>query len=260
MRPPLAAPVVVVLLVASGCLGFGGPDRPPSDDRAEATVADARAAVTDVTAYRTRIDGQVVAQDGDDRLSASFDGNIRVNASQRRLNATVRASDGGQGAGLSSGTRRAYVDNYTAYSECRVGWERRNLSEGRPWIDYTPAGQQLLLLNNTDVYWRGTETVDGTEAALVVAYPTEEELQVTSEVTGTEQTDFEDASLENATVRLWVDTSTDRPVRAQREIELSDGGATATATVTFRFRGYDEPTTADTLRVTDDTVVRELGC
>jgi hypothetical protein len=60
------------------------------------------------------------------------------------------------------------LTGYTAYRECaRVGRERENLPRSARWLGYTPIGEQLAPLDRTDVYWRGTGTVDGTEAAVL---------------------------------------------------------------------------------------------
>ena len=55
--------------------------------------------------------------------------------------------------------------------------------------------------------------------------------------------DFDDGNVENATVTVWLDTRTDLPIKARREITAGKGGATATADATYRFTNYDEPTT-----------------
>jgi hypothetical protein len=51
-----------------------------------------------------------------------------------------------------------------------------------------------------------------------------------------------DANVQNVTVTVWLDTETDLPVKARREIEVAKGDTTATVTVSYRFTDYDEPT------------------
>ena len=136
MRPALPVLLLAMLLVTAGCLGgVFGPSRPPSDERA--------------------LDGRAEATGDDDSPSVDLSGSGAANVTRRRLNATTRAR----------GTARSsYVDGHTAYTECaRIGWARENLTRSAPWVDYTPLGQQLEVLDRSNVYWRGTRTVDGTE-------------------------------------------------------------------------------------------------
>lgn len=245
MRQSLPVLLLVVALVTSGCAGVLGPSRAPSDQRAVDAVDRSRAAMQDVTSYRTEVDGHVEATGDGEQVTVDMTGDVVVDVSARQMNATGEVEDASHGGGPAfDSTQSTYVDGYTASVECpRVGWARQNLSADNPWTTYTPAGQQLALLNRTNVYWRGTETVDGVETAVVVAYPTEEELESVPGIEGRGAADFEDANLENATVTVWLDTRTDRPVKAQREIRASRGGSTATAVSTFRFTDYDEPAT-----------------
>lgn len=245
MRPSLPVLLLAVALVTSGCAGSLGPSRAPSDERAVDAVGRSQAAMQEVTSYRTEVDGRVEATGDGEQVTVSVTGDVVVDVAARKMNATGEIEDANHATGPGfDPTQSTYVDGYTASIECsRVGWARQNLSTDHPWTTYTPAGQQLALLNRTNVYWRGTETVDGTETAVVVAYPTEEELESVPGIEGRGAADFEDANLENATVTVWLDTETDRPVMARREIRVARGGSTATAVSTFRFTGYDEPTT-----------------
>jgi hypothetical protein len=134
-------------------------------------------AMADVTSYRTTIDGRVEATGNDEQVTLLVDGAVTVNASTQEMNATGRIREQ-SGTRARSETQMTYVTGYTAFSECtRMGWERQNLSQTRAWLTYTPVGQQLGVLNETNVYWNGTETVDGAETAVVTAYPSEQQLQ-----------------------------------------------------------------------------------
>lgn len=239
---PLAL-VLAVVLVTAGCSAVFGSSRPPSDGRALDAVNRSQESLAAVESYRFTLDGHVTATDGEERASFDVAGEGVVNVSRQRLNATARASDGS--TFVHDDTRSAYVTGYTAYTECRVGWGRENLTRSTPWVGHTPLGRELALLNRTDVYWRGTDTVNGTEAAVVVAYPTEEELQSVADARGTGAANFEDANVQNVTETVWFDTETWRPLKVQREVRIEGGvfsSSRATATVTLRFTGYDRPT------------------
>ena len=242
MRPPLATAVVAVLLLSAGCLGSSGPDRAPSDQRALDALDRARTATSDLTSYRAVIDGRVVASAEDEQVSFGIAGEVWVNATTQRLNATGQLVGGPQ-SGYGDGTSTTYIDGYTASIECsRIGWERQNLSQAEPWLTYGPIGQHLALMNRTEVYWRGTETVDGRNASVIVAYPTAEDIEAV-DVRSVGMTDaIESANVENITVKLWLDTATDLPIQVSRDVRASQEGASTRANGTYRFVGFDEPT------------------
>lgn len=251
MRSALRALLFAALLVTTGCLGLFGPDRPPSDQRAVDAVDRSVAALADVDTYRFSLDGEARASRGDEQVRVDVTGEGVVDVAGRRMNVTTRARDA---------TRTVYVSNRTAYTECaRMGWGRQNLSASTRWVNVTPAGEQFALLDRTDVYWRGTETVNRTEAAVVVAYPTKEELQSVARARGTELTDLSGANVQNVTVTVWIDAETNLPLKARRDVELKRNGVAGSATVTFRFSGYDEPATV-TRPAFDEDSVWEMGC
>lgn len=257
MRPPLAALLLVAVLLTSGCLG--GPSRPPSDQRALDALNHSQDAMAEVTSYRTTVDGRVTATGNDEERTVSLTGTVAVNASTQQMNATASAGERQNFPGR-SGTQRTYIDGYTTYAECaRINWERQNLSESRPWLTYTPVGQQLAVLDETNVYWNGTEPVDGREAGVILAHPTQDELQAVPNVRNSGASDIADSNLDNATLRLWIDTDSGRPLKARRHIRVSESGTTATATVTFRFTDYNEPTTV-TVPELDDETFWNTGC
>jgi hypothetical protein len=234
MRPALPALLLAAMLVTVGCLGVDpfGPSRPPSDERALDAVDRSRAAA-DVDSYRFAVDGRVEATGNGESLSVDLDGSGVVNASRRRMSATSRAR---------GTTRSTYVTGDTAYTECpRMGWERENLTRSTPWLDYTPLGRQLALLDRSRVYWHGTGSVDGTDAAVVTARPTERELRAVADARGTGGPDLDDGNVRNVTVTAWIDVGTDRLLRTRTDVRVARRGATATATLTTRFTDYGEP-------------------
>lgn len=258
MRPPRVSVLVAAMLVLSGCLGLGGSDLPPSDQRAVAALENAQEAVHRIDSYRATIDGHVSARSADESAALDFTVEEAANVTTREVNATVEVSARG-GSPFDSGTRMTYISGYRAYSECaRMGWGRHNLSSDRSWVSYTSVGQQLALLNRTNVYWEGAGTVDGAEASVIVAHPTKAQLQGGPTVQNSRVTDFEGATVDNAPVRVWLSNRTDRPLKARREIEISRDGATATATATIRFRAYNGPMPISRPSIGD--TLWEFGC
>jgi hypothetical protein len=254
VRPPLAV-LLAVVLVSAGCLGPLGSSRPPSDQRAVDALDRTDRALETVTSYRVRTDGTATLSAGDREETQTLTARTRVNVTAREANSTGRQSDPFlQG----TGERRAYVSGYTAYTECRLhGWGRRNLSASRPWTAYTPVGSQLAVFDRAPVYWRGTQRLDGREAAVVRATPTREELAAAPGLWSI-SVDPDDAVLRNATLTLWLDTETWRPRQLRHESVWRNGGEVR-LTATVQFDGYDEPTTVARPSFTQEEI-RPGGC
>lgn len=250
MRSTLPALLLAVALVTAGCASVLGPDRPPSDPRATDAVNRSVAASADVQSYRFTVDADVSASKGDRSMRVDMTGAGRVDVAGQRMHVTTE-SDGE--------TRETYVDGTASYTECpRFGWTRQNISSSARWLNYTPVGQQLALLQRTDVYYRGNGTVDGADAVVVEAYPTKGELQSVAEAQRSEVAELDGANIQNVTVTVWIDRASGRLLKAERYIKLKRSGATAEATVTFRFTDYEEPVTVD--RPEFDGIKREVGC
>lgn len=221
-----------VLVVLAGCGGVLD-QRPPSDDRAVQVRSDVLDAVSGVESYRFVTDFQAEASDGEDRETVRMSTSGKVSVADRRLQATTTFRDETYGS---------YVAGSRIYTECARpwgGWAVENASVDQRWLNLTPLGRQVALLEQSRVYWVGTETVDGREAAVIEARPTARELQEhSSEIRGGVLTG---SPFENATLRVWVDTETHLPVKTVLSIDVRKGGSTATATATTTFSAYGEP-------------------
>ncbi len=251
MRPPIAVLLLAGLLLTSGCLGYTDDTRPPSDEEALDAVERSRSALDDVTAYRAVINGTTSATSDDQQVTVPVRGDTVVNVSNRKISGSMHVRDE---------TRRFYVTDWTAYSECRLtGWGRQGLPAAGRWIDLTPAGEQLALLNRTAVYWEGTAKLDGTETAVIRAHPDESEFVAGPNVVGIRPTDPDAVNIVNTTVTVWISTETWRPVRSQRTLVLEKGGATATLNATWQFTKYNEPLNV-TRPAINESRVRSGGC
>lgn len=233
--------LVAVLLLTAGCQGLYGPSNAPSDQRAVEALNHTQAEVPNIKSYRFTVDGQVQIHDNSRTESVDVTGGGIVNVNRQRMNLTV-GTRGDTPLGH-PGPRVAYLEGYTLDMECsRMGWARYNLTESPRWFNYTPLGQQLALLDRTNVYWNGTETVNGIETAVVTAHPTEKQLQRNQNLPSGNGVTQGGANFQNATVRVWINTGTNRILKVQREIHVHGDGATAVATITFHFSDYNEPT------------------
>lgn len=257
MYRPIAGLLVAWLLVTAGCSGVLGEQREPSDTRAQDALNRSRATLEDVNSYRVTHDG-TARMVGDDReVSAALNGDIAVNVTSREMNSTAQVEDP---TTPMPGVRRTYVNGYTALTECRLaGWGRRNLSESRDWFDHTPIGEQFAVLSRTPVYWVGTDRLNGTEAAVIVAHPTKKELLAGAGVWTLEPREPAQANFRNATLRLWISTETWRPLRIHRESNWRVGGASVTLSATWRIGAYDKSTNVTRPSIPESRI-REDGC
>jgi hypothetical protein len=241
-RPPVWLVLALVLLSGCSALGFqsGETPAPPSDQRALDALNRSQSALDDLESYRFSTEATVsVAADGESRTVA-VDGDGAVNLTTRRMRSTFEFDD--TGSSLRPGERTTYVVGDTVYAACggpTGGWERRNVTAD-DWADATPLGRQLALLESTNVYWRGTETVNGTEAGVVVGYPSKEELATTSAATR-DSVNWDRVTVQNATVRLYVDTDTGRPLKSVQRVDIEMRGASGTATFELAYWGFDRP-------------------
>lgn len=249
MRPPRVVLAVVIVVVLSGCLGFGGP--PPSDPGAEAVVDDAADAASEVDTYRF---------DGDIRIVASSDGETRrvsvnhvgaVNRSTQRLwsNTTFKGD-----------VRRTFVVGNQAYMECQSpwGWGVENVSEDgeTEWRSTDPLGRQVDLLQSSPVYWAGNETIDGVEVHVIEARPSEETLR---EYGDRRRGSVFGPEIEDATFTAYVVKDSGRIVKTVLDFTVTGDGANADAHMTTRFTDYGADVT---VTVPDEAVThpREFGC
>jgi hypothetical protein len=251
MRRLVLAVCFVSLL--AGCGTFLGDSPPPSDERAVAAIEEANSSIATVETYRFDMEMDVAASDGEQSRTVRVDGGGAVNVSAKRMQATSRTQDQ---------TIQSYVDGYKAYQGCQEPWGGyavENVSRSEPWATATPLHRQLLLFERSNVYWQGNETLDGNRTVLITASPSAETIESLMNRRQAGDMDLNRGSLENATARLWLAPDTNRPVQSELRIKISQRGATATATLTVRYRDYGEPTAISIPPdVYDDPY--ELGC
>lgn len=79
-----------------------------------------------------------------------------------------------------------------------------NLSRDHGWEAHTPLGNQLELLERTNVYWGGgeTESIDGNRTTVIDAHPSKQTLVDFSKRRQRETTDIKDVTLKNATLGI----------------------------------------------------------
>lgn len=244
---------VCFLSLLTGCSALLSDSPPPSDERAVAAIEEANSSIAAVDTYRFEMEMHVVASDGEQSRTVRVDGEGAVNVSAKRMAATSRTQ--GQ-------TVESYVDGYRAYQGCQKPWGGyavENVSKSEPWATATPLHRQVLLFERSNVYWQGNETFDGNRTVHVTASPSAETIESLMDRRQAGDMDLNRGSLENATARLWLDPDTNRPVKAELRMKISQRGATATATLTVQYSDYGEPTAISIPPdVYDDPY--ELGC
>lgn len=226
--------LLVAIVLLTGCSGLTG-GHPPSDQRAVELRNQTEAYVDSVSTYR-------------------YDGKIRVYASKRDRSRSVTGDTNGSvdrrhrlfhGVSTVNGKRsESYTDGYRTYSECGRpwgGWSVENRSRSEDWLALTPLGRQMMLLERSNVYWRGNRTVDGDRTVLLVAYPSKKTLSDPSSATEADPVALHQESVKNVTVELWVDPETGQPVQSLLKVTVERGGATAVATIRLEYADYGAP-------------------
>ena len=226
--------VLAAMILLAGCSAMGDP-APPSDERALTVLNETTAAVEQVETYSVDQETYVRAegQDGSRTVRVSGTGNVDRQRQRMWMQATVDGT-----------TKQSYIDGFTGYKECGGMWDDyvvENLSRDHGWDVHTPLGNQLELLEHTNVYWGETATIDGNETVVIYAHPSKQTLVDFSKRRHRETTDLQEVNLKNATLTLWVDPDTHRPVQSQLELEMAKGGATAIARITIDYADYNEP-------------------
>lgn len=227
--------VLAALVAFAGCSALGGAPA-PSDDRALEVRNRTATALESVETYRLR-QSIAVHADGDGEtidVRGSGTGSVNRTTHRMRMSTTV---DGHSAT--------SYVRGYTAYRACGGQWGGyvvENLSRSPGWFTHTPLGNQLDLLRETNVYWGGTPSVAGNRTDLIVAYPSKDTLLEFTQRRQRDSTDLREVDLKNATIKLWVDPETGRPVKSSVELVLGKHGTTATARTTMTYHGYNRPT------------------
>jgi hypothetical protein len=207
--------------------------RPAEDPSAVAAADRAVAAVADVPAYRVAVDGRATATRGDERATAAFDGEVRVNATTRRTSARATVRDDGP---FGDGSDRLYVDGYTTYRPCSrlsVGTARNvsyaaDLPRNRSWRSYTFLGGLVAALDAAKRYDEGVETVNGRRAreVRVVLNPgrTADLAARAAALEGDGRDDDQISPLtapEATDVRVWISTESGLPLRLRVSVERS---------------------------------------
>lgn len=253
----------------AGCLdgvvdGVVGGEEPTREAEAEAALERTRTALEAVTTYRYRMTLDIVEGEGDAgdvgrgdpraRLSGSMEGAVDLEAGELSMAATVDDT-----------TREAYLVDGTVYQECaRMGWGTRSVDdEGVPGVrERSPAHRHLSLLDEGDLRIAGGGTVGDREATILEGVPSPGTIagETDGEVRGPGGLlPLGAPSIEDVSVRVWIDDGTDLPLRTDLSFRVSARDGTASARMRSRYRDYGEPVA---IEVPDEAIEGhwELGC
>lgn len=220
----LLSVAVVIAAVLSGCSLLENPTR---DEDAVDTLEETVAAVDAVETYRYRSDVAVAA--GRDRRDATMVGAVDVGA--ETMNATVTVEDE---------SLETYLVGRTRYQQCPRpwgGWAADDIDHDGAWWRPTPIGTQLELFESGDLAVARTDRLDGREAVVLEGSPPPRSVG-----DGANGAVFNvgGPKVDSVSAVLWVDAETKLPLQVMIDMEMSEGDQTATATVTSRYRDYDE--------------------
>lgn len=233
MRRPTLHVALAVCLVLAGCSVLG--DDPVREGAAVERLDAASERAATLESYRYDLSFTVESSASSRRVGGSGTGRINLTTRHATTNLTVDGT-----------TRRSYVDNRTAYVQCpgvaggpSVFWGQEDVPTERDWRETTPIGRQLAMLSTGDLYYNGTETIDGREVVHLTGAPSKSELDRYGAGAGSRPL-FGSPNVDSLTVSLWLDERTNRPVRSEVTVVVSGDGETATATLTTRYRDYGE--------------------
>ncbi len=247
-HPRLLLISCVVLLLASGCLGLGGPSSEDPSSQALVDTVNATSAAVDAYSFETEI--ELHATDGRSSRDVTLTIAGVVNRDARRMHATTE---------IDGTDVETFIDGRTVYTQCRGpgdGWGVENLTVDQ-WRTADPLGRQVALLFASSSYSVWNETLDGDAVTVIEASASADALSRFAE-RGNRLADLGSA-LQEATMLVRVDT-TDSSVRETTlEFRIEDGDVTADATVTTMFDGYGDSVNI-TIPPSTQTDVRELGC
>lgn len=234
-RPALLGAVALLVLTA-GCASSLA-DPPTREDRAVARLDDARAALDAVETYRYDGTARIVATDGgrEERAEFRIDGAVDV-AARKERNTVVSAEE----------NRSAYRIGERVYRECSaiaVSWGVENRTVDGDWVEATPAGRHLELLESGALRVAGGGTVAGRNATVLAGRPSTGAVERYVEVTPRRL--IGGPQLRQPRVRVWIDNRTARPLRSVLTFEVAGGDASASASIRTRYRDYDEPVTIE---------------
>lgn len=247
-RAAVESIALLLLVLSAGCLGFG--DQPERTDRAEAALADAKATLDDIETYHYETEMHVSATaEGETRqLNVRIDGDVDV--AERLAISRAHADEE---------NKTSYVTNRTVYRACSGpwGWANESIEAEGAWIQATPLGRHLQLLESGDLRLETGDSLARADAVAIVGHPSPEALDEYG-VSATQPV-FGGPSVKNFTVRVVINNTTHRPIRSTVSFDISGGGGDGEGTVDTRFGPYNEPLSiAIPEEVKEDA--SEIGC
>jgi len=90
------------------------------------------------------------------------------------------------------------------------------------------------LLSTGDLYWNGTETVDGETVVHISGVPTGDGLEE-GVANGQGVSSFDDENVDSVRFDAWLDNETYRPKRTKLTAAITADGQSGTVTVTTRY-------------------------
>jgi hypothetical protein len=229
LHPLRSSFLLALLVVSSGCLGFGGP--PPSDPAAERAIDRMANASAGVDTYRVDGRGLAVAVRGDDEQRMSFTRTALVNRTAERARVTVETHDDSETAYLGSDAYYRLCHD-SRYVNVEDAWYPETTIDGE-WRDYDTLGTMRRTLQNASVQSAGGATVDGEDTTVVEAHLSADDVETMRRQA--ETGGLEVGDIESATVTVWISNETDRIVTVESDVESTVDGVTLTQETTFRY-------------------------
>ena len=226
----------IVLVSASGCLGFSGGEPTESDPRAERIQQQALATMPNVSTYEATMSMTVETDKGS--VHAETVGAANETSRRMSFDMTIELPGGD--------TREvtAYIVNQTRYSQRSGRWVAEDISDQQIW-DHDRLQQQRRLLEDATVTFEGNETVDGVQTYVVKSYPDDAAVKEVFRNSPNDAASIDEVNIKEFSITHYIghDEHHLRKVRLDMTIEQQEETADLTMVVTFS--RHNEPITID---------------
>lgn len=237
--PVIAA--LLLLVVASGCLGAGGDGTTTEPGSTDAVITSDMSAEAVQQAVLNASDrpstyemymNMTMSVDGDQFMSMTMDGVVNSDAKKARADMSVSSA-------MADTTAEMYIANETVYMKIDDRWRTRSVGQASGmggWNQTAQMERQRRMLSNASVSLAGSTTVDGTETTVLEVDP--DTTSLTRMIGNQQGLTGSDVEITDMTVEMYVANRTGRLRQSDVEMTMDVQGQTATTDVTIELSNF----------------------
>ena len=226
----------IVLVSASGCLGFSGGEPTESDPRAERTQQQALATMPNVSTYEATMSMTVETDEGS--FYAETVGAANETSRRMSFDMTIELPDG------DTQEATAYIVNQTRYSQRGGRWVADDVSDQQIW-DHDRLQQQRRLLEDATVTFEGNETVDGVQTYVVKSYPDDAAVKEVFRNSPNDAASIDEVNIKEFSITHYIGHDEHHLRKVRLDMAIEQQGQTADLTMVVTFSRHNEPITID---------------